>query len=391
MSRPPNSPSEEAVAASTSPKHFPSTAVTDNNHSDVESPSEFCLRWNNYQLNLLSVFEQLLEKQLFVDVTLCCEGGYSVKAHKIVLSACSPYFQALFNDTPCDHPIVILKDVQWSDLKSILSFMYKGEIHVSQEQIGPLLKLAELLKIRGLSEEQTDGREVLAHKVSEATTETKSTKTQIPPKADTERKKKTTKQAADSVAKRIKVEDKSGPEDESMGSEENTIDSWLSGAPASVNEYENDAVKMENNNKNSTITNYMKLKAPTWTPTQLRDAINSVVTQELRFTQASIQYNIPKGTLYDNILGKSNRMQILDEAGLNEEDEMTILEFCCDIATSPYNRRTKKPLSKIMEFMLDSMNLKFPNDTRFGFRWWWAFCKKYSISSLYYGNNNADV
>ncbi|XP_037035009.1 protein jim lovell-like [Bradysia coprophila] len=388
-----SSPSEEAVA-STSPKHSPSTAITEN-HSDLESPSEFCLRWNNYQLNLLSVFEQLLEKQLFVDVTLCCEGGYSVKAHKIVLSACSPYFQALFNDTPCDHPIIILKDVQWSDLKSILSFMYKGEIHVSQDQIGPLLKLAELLKIRGLSEEQTDGRELLSHKVNEVPTESKLTKSQMLPKCEVERKKRTAKSySVDSLSKRIKVEERSGRDDESIGSEENMIDScqpWLSGTPTSVNEYESDAVKMENNNKNSTITNYMKLKAPTWTPTQLRDAINSVVTQELRFTQASIQYNIPKGTLYDNILGKSNRMQILDEAGLNEEDEMTILEFCCDISTSPYNRRTKKPLSKIMEYMLDSMNLKFPHDTRFGFRWWWAFCKKYSISSLYYGNNNADV
>lgn len=150
-------------------------------------------------------------------------------------------------------------------------------------------------------------------------------------------------------------------------------------------------IKAENHVSDSTITNYLKLKAPTWTPTQLRDAIHSVVTQELRFTQASIQYNIPKGTLYDNILGKSNRMQILDEAGLSEDDEMTILEFCCDISTSPYNRRTKKPLSKIMEYMLDAMKLKFPQDSRFGFRWWWAFCKKYSISSLYYGNNNTDV
>lgn len=86
-----------------------------------------------------------------------------------------------------------------------------------------------------------------------------------------------------------------------------------------------------------------------------------------------------------------HRMQILDEAGIKEDDEMTILEFCCDISTSPYNRRTKKPLSKIMEYMLDTMNLNFPHDSRFGFRWWWAFCKKYSISSLYYGNNNTDV
>lgn len=221
-----SSPSEETVA-STSPKHVPSTPVTDNNQSDAESPSEFCLRWNNYQLNLLSVFEQLLEKQLFVDVTLCCEGGYSVKAHKIVLSACSPYFQALFNDTPCDHPIVILKDVQWSDLKSILSFMYKGEIHVSQDQIGPLLKLAELLKIRGLSEEQTDGREVLSQKVSDVPTETKVPKSKMASKCEVERKKRTSKSfSVDSVSKRIKVEEKVCPEDESIGSEEN-VSSFL--------------------------------------------------------------------------------------------------------------------------------------------------------------------
>lgn len=222
-----NSPSHKT--ASTSPKHLPSTpsTPTTENHSDIEGPSEFCLRWNNYQLNLLSVFEQLLEKQLFVDVTLCCEGGYSVKAHKIVLSACSPYFQALFHDTPCDHPIVILKDVQWSDLKSILSFMYKGEIHVNQDQIGPLLKLAELLKIRGLSEEHTDGREVLSHKVNEGPSEAKLTKSDVPIKCEIERKKRTTKSdSLESVAKRIKLEEKNQPEDES-GTSENNVSTFL--------------------------------------------------------------------------------------------------------------------------------------------------------------------
>lgn len=221
MPRVPNSPSREA--ACTSPKPL-STIPSSDNHSDIETPSEFCLRWNNYQMNLLSVFEQLLEKQLFVDVTLCCEGGYSVKAHKIVLSACSPYFQALFNDTPCDHPIIILKDVQWSDLKSILSFMYKGEIHVNQDQIGPLLKLAELLKIRGLSEEQTDGREVLTHKESDVQNEKKLTKSnkQLPVKSESEGKKRTTQSdALEFDSKRIKVEEKNRPEDDSITSEEN--------------------------------------------------------------------------------------------------------------------------------------------------------------------------
>ncbi|KAK3932157.1 Protein bric-a-brac 2 [Frankliniella fusca] len=126
------------------------------------SPQQFCLRWNNYQSNLTHVFDQLLQNESFVDVTLACEG-HSVKAHKMVLSACSPYFQTLFFENPCKHPIVILKDIRWPELKAVVEFMYKGEINVSQEQIGPLLQVAESLKIRGLADvtgEESDGKTV---------------------------------------------------------------------------------------------------------------------------------------------------------------------------------------------------------------------------------------
>ncbi|XP_055620776.1 protein bric-a-brac 1 isoform X2 [Toxorhynchites rutilus septentrionalis] len=116
---------------------------------------QFCLRWNNYQTNLTSVFDQLLQSESFVDVTLACDGQ-SIKAHKMVLSACSPYFQTLFFDNPCQHPIVIMRDVKWPELKAIVDFMYKGEINVSQDQIGPLLKIAEMLKIRGLADVNGD-------------------------------------------------------------------------------------------------------------------------------------------------------------------------------------------------------------------------------------------
>lgn len=112
---------------------------------------QFCLRWNNYGRNLTNVFDQLLQNESFVDVTLACDGQ-SIKAHKMVLSACSPYFQSLFFDNPCQHPIIIMRDVKWAELKAIVEFMYKGEIKVSQAEIGPLLRVAEMLKIRGLTE-----------------------------------------------------------------------------------------------------------------------------------------------------------------------------------------------------------------------------------------------
>lgn len=124
--------------------------------SDSNSiPQAFCLRWNNYQTNLTAVFEQLLQTEQFVDVTLSCDG-ISIKAHKIVLSACSPYFQALFNDNPCKHPIIIMRDIKFAELKAVIEFMYRGEINVCQDQIGPLLRIAELLKIRGLADVNAD-------------------------------------------------------------------------------------------------------------------------------------------------------------------------------------------------------------------------------------------
>lgn len=139
------------------------TEMCDQNSIDLNNPQVFCLRWNNYQSNLTSVFEHLLQKEQFVDVTLSCEGC-SIKAHKMVLSACSPYFQALFNDNPCKHPIVILRDIRFVELKGIIEFMYRGEINVSQEEISPLLRVAELLKIRGLADVNAD------HKVEMADT-----------------------------------------------------------------------------------------------------------------------------------------------------------------------------------------------------------------------------
>lgn len=122
-----------------------------NNNSSKNNSQQFCLRWNNYQTNLTCVFDQLLQSESFVDVTLACDGN-QIKAHKIVLSACSPYFQSLFFDNPCQHPIIIMRDVKWPELKAIVEFMYKGEINVNQDQISPLLAIAEMLQIRGLAE-----------------------------------------------------------------------------------------------------------------------------------------------------------------------------------------------------------------------------------------------
>ncbi|KAK2717417.1 hypothetical protein QYM36_006263 [Artemia franciscana] len=120
---------------------------------------EFCLRWSNHEKNMSSVMESMFKKQILVDVTLSCSEGNPVKAHRTVLSACSPYFETLFNDLSHPHPVVFMKDVKNEDLQALLSFMYKGEANVKQNRLNAFIKLAEALSVRGLS--KTEKEEVV--------------------------------------------------------------------------------------------------------------------------------------------------------------------------------------------------------------------------------------
>uniref|UniRef100_A0A1Y1NH06 BTB domain-containing protein n=2 Tax=Photinus pyralis TaxID=7054 RepID=A0A1Y1NH06_PHOPY len=112
-------------------------------------PQQFCVRWNSYQSNLQNAFPKLLTSEHFVDVTLACENEM-LKCHKVVLSACSTYFEKLLLDNPCQHPIIFMKDMKFQEMQSLVDFMYKGEVNVTQDDLPSLLKSAEALQIRGL-------------------------------------------------------------------------------------------------------------------------------------------------------------------------------------------------------------------------------------------------
>lgn len=111
---------------------------------------QYCLRWKYHHSNLQVMFAQLLERESFCDVTLACEGR-TLRAHKIMLSACSTYFDSIFSKHEEKDPIVILKDVKFDDIKALVEFMYKGEINVENSQLNTLLQTAEELRIKGLA------------------------------------------------------------------------------------------------------------------------------------------------------------------------------------------------------------------------------------------------
>ncbi|XP_063700640.1 protein abrupt [Culicoides brevitarsis] len=119
--------------------------------SPAPSEQQYALKWNDFQSSILSSFRHLRDEEDFVDVTLACDQR-SFTAHKVVLSACSPYFRKLLKANPCEHPIVILRDIRPEDVESLLRFMYNGEVHIGQEQLPDFLKTAQLLQVRGLAD-----------------------------------------------------------------------------------------------------------------------------------------------------------------------------------------------------------------------------------------------
>ncbi|KOC63102.1 Protein bric-a-brac 2, partial [Habropoda laboriosa] len=120
-------------------------------HSIVhQQPTEVCLRWNSYHSNMQNSFPSLLDSEQFVDVTLACEGR-SLKCHKMILSSCSDYLADLLRENPCQHPIILMKDLKFWEVEALVKFMYRGEVNVAHDKLPQLLNAAEALQVKGLA------------------------------------------------------------------------------------------------------------------------------------------------------------------------------------------------------------------------------------------------
>lgn len=118
-------------------------------HIPSAKSQQFNLKWTNYTSNILQVFSDHLLQESLVDVTLVCEGRL-VKAHKIILSACSFYFREIFEVYTDRQPLIILNSVRFNVLKQLIEFMYRGEVKVQETDVEDLLQLAESLQVKGL-------------------------------------------------------------------------------------------------------------------------------------------------------------------------------------------------------------------------------------------------
>ena len=121
--------------------------------ANIMSSEKLCLKWNDFAENILSGFKELRNDKEFTDVTLACEDGQQIGAHRVVLTTSSPLFRNMLKSNRHQHPLIYMRGVKFEDLVAIIDFLYCGEANVYQENLDDFLAIAEELKLKGLTGE----------------------------------------------------------------------------------------------------------------------------------------------------------------------------------------------------------------------------------------------
>ena len=109
------------------------------------------LSWSEFGSCASNTFIDLLSDQDFTDVTLVCDDDKQIKAHKVILSSCSPLFRRILKNNPHQHPLIYLNGIRFDNLQSVIKFIYLGQTEVEQDDLELFMKAGKELKIKGLS------------------------------------------------------------------------------------------------------------------------------------------------------------------------------------------------------------------------------------------------
>ena len=130
----------------------------------MNNMEKFCLRWNDFDTNIREYFRELREEHSYFDVTLATDDHDQIKAHKIILSAGSNFFNEIFKKN--DHNsnmLIYLKGINRRYLENVVNFLYNGEVYVTQEELNEFLETAQELQVKGLQSNQEDENVISQH------------------------------------------------------------------------------------------------------------------------------------------------------------------------------------------------------------------------------------
>merc|ERR1712142_1164642 len=116
---------------------------------------KFDLTWKDFGENAAAMVRHLFNDSKFTDVTLVSDDRKRIKAHKVILSSCSLFFNQVLAETSTEHPLLFLKGIQHSELLAIVKFIYLGTSQVGQENLNKFMQAAEDLEIQGLKQNRS--------------------------------------------------------------------------------------------------------------------------------------------------------------------------------------------------------------------------------------------
>ena len=119
----------------------------------MNSTGYLLLQQSEFLSNYVGSFQELRTARELFDVTLACEDE-TVEAHKVVISACSPFFRHVLTKAKQNHPFIYLKGVLHKDLLALLDYIYTGETQVPAQDVNRFIEAAQELQIKGLAEDE---------------------------------------------------------------------------------------------------------------------------------------------------------------------------------------------------------------------------------------------
>ena len=113
-------------------------------------------------------FRNLLNDEDLTDVTLACDDGQLVKAHKVILAAASPFFKRILGQTAHPNPLIHIQGIKAFHLKLMLHFIYLGRATIETGDVEEFFETTRSLKIEDLEEaREGEGKSSLQEKTRE--------------------------------------------------------------------------------------------------------------------------------------------------------------------------------------------------------------------------------
>ena len=111
--------------------------------------------WEASPIKKKQIFKDIYDSKEYSDITIICDDNFKFKAHRFILSECSPVLKEkidiMFSDQN-QNTCIDLQGVHHADLEQILRFLYLGEVSCEEGNIGNFFKLGKYLKIESIVE-----------------------------------------------------------------------------------------------------------------------------------------------------------------------------------------------------------------------------------------------